>query len=90
MLVKSGEIATLRDGRKVFVTDAADQDPDAYRLYDKDHYENTGEFKINAEMPVETIFVGVLWDDRPYGWSKDSTVVVSDMSEVVSTFSFVE
>jgi len=71
MLVKNGDAVQLRDGTHVLVTDAADQDPDAYRWYAADGV------TVNAEMPVETIFVGV----TPSG-----KTVVSDMSEVVTVF----
>ncbi len=86
MIVKAGQYATLRDGRVVFVTDVAEQDPDAYRYYNEADYDETGEFNVVSEMPVENIFVGVLFDGRIRGWSKDASAVtvVSDMSEVVS------
>lgn len=82
MIVKSGQTVVLRDGRTVLVTDAADQDPDAYRWYGSNAQD---EVVVKAEMPVETIFVGILMDTRPRGWNKEEPkFVVSDMSEVVS------
>ena len=85
MQVKRGDVVRLRDGRLVVVEDAADQDPDAYRLYDEVYYERTGKFKVNDEMPVETIFMGdeVKWLG-PNFLSSTGRYVVSDMSEVVS------
>lgn len=68
MIVEVGDNVKLRDGRLVLVTAAASQDPDDYRWYAED-----GE-TINAELPVETIFIG----------SCNGKSVVSDMSEVVS------
>lgn len=75
MQVRVGDTVRMRDGRIVHVTDAADQDPDAYRVYDEHTYKTTGEWKVNAEMPMETIFMG----NTPSGGR-----VVSDMSEVVA------
>lgn len=77
MQVKCGDLVKMRDGRHVYVNDAADQDLDAYRYYDETYYERTGQFRIKSEMPVETIFVGYVKGDP-------NSVVVSDMSEVVS------
>lgn len=47
MQVVAGDTVEMRDGRVVYVTDAASQNPRAYVL--------TGE----QEVPVETIFIGV-------------------------------
>jgi hypothetical protein len=85
MQVKAGDLVRLRDGRTVYVTDAADPDPDAYRVYSIDAYTEDGSLVVKGELPVETIFVGQLYDPKPRGWSKGEPVtVVSDMSEVVS------
>lgn len=71
MIVKNGDNVKLRDGRLVLVTDAASQNLDDYRWYASD------DITINAELPVETIFVG----------TSNGKTIVSDMSEVVSVLS---
>jgi hypothetical protein len=58
VLVQAGDVVVLRDGRSVYVTDVADQDPDSYRVYDIDAYERDGSLEIKDELPVENIFVG--------------------------------
>lgn len=85
MQVFENQIVEMRDGRIVHVTNAADQSVDAYRVYDEYTYQTTGEWKVNAEMPAETIFMGDLLTCSKKGelWSTGRTVV-SDMSEVVS------
>lgn len=88
MRVKSGDVVKLRDGRTVFVTDAADSDPDAYRWYSyrlgRDEDGNPIEEEYVAdELPMESIFVGHPVD--AVGLTVNEEVsVVSDMSEVVS------
>ena len=71
MIVKNGDNVKMRDGRLVLVTNAASQDPLDYQWWSQD------EKTLNAELPVETIFVGVC----------GNSTVVSDMSEVVSVLS---
>lgn len=87
MRVKKGDVAVLRDGRTVFVTDAADSDPEAYRWYSyrigRDEEGNAFEQEYVAdELAMESIFVG-----HPVNEGltiNEDLTVVSDMSEVVS------
>lgn len=67
---KTNDVVTLRDGRRILVTDAADSDPAAYETY----HEVNGELRLYDKLPVETIFVGVDANDKTH---------VSDMSEIV-------
>ena len=78
MDIKRGDIVTLRDGRVVYVTDAADQDPDAWRLYDWPYYQRTGKFRIVHEDKPETILIGTL--------RSNGRTVVTDFSEVVAAY----
>ena len=84
MIVKENDIVAMKDGRCIYVTDASDQDPDAYRWYDE------GGSIINAELPVETIFMGYqvhpeFLTDPNFGEpGYEPKIIVSDMSEVVS------
>jgi len=79
MQVRVGDRVRMRDGRVVDVTDAADQDADAWRTYSVKGIFNDGEWDaeeyISSESPAETIFVGT---------DANGGTVVSDMSEVVS------
>jgi hypothetical protein len=85
--VRKGDVAEMRDGRTILVTDAADQHPDAYRVYSykvgrREDGTVFDEEYIVSEMPKETIFMG-----HPVGagLAADTDVtIVSDMSEVVS------
>lgn len=84
MIVKENDIVAMRDGRCIYVTQASDQDPDAYRWYDE------GGSIINAELPVETIFMGyqvhpeLLMDPNLGEPGYEPKIIVSDMSEVLS------
>ena len=89
MRVNKGDVVKLRDGRTVFVTDAADSDPDAYRWYSyrlgRDEEGNPIEQEyVAAEMPMESIFVGQLVEAGLVVNLDENATVVSDMSEVVS------
>jgi hypothetical protein len=90
--VKRGDVVQVRGERDlILVTDAADQDPDAYRTYsfilgrDETGQVFEQEF-VSSEMPVETIFMGnpcsrVGAEDY---YPLSDRVVVTDMSEVIS------
>lgn len=92
MQVKKGDIVQVRGQRDlILVTDAADQDPEAYRWYSyklgRDENGNVFEEEyIAAEMPAETIFMGNrcsrVGAEDYYPLSEQ--VIVSDMSEVIS------
>lgn len=87
MLVRCGDTVKLRDGRIVEVTDAADNDPEAYRTYREGP---DGEPVLVSELPVETIFVGRQKLTNKVGPLVVKTygpTVVSDMCEVVSILS---
>lgn len=93
------EIVQLRDGRQVFVTDLASSDPDDYKVYSIDAYEQDGSFVVKDELPVESIFVGRLIATNAveakagekYVFEKTGKVIylldwiTSDISEVVSS-----
>ena len=84
--VKKGDVCRLRDGRVVFVTDASDTSPDAYRVYNFRVGRNaTGqawaEEYVISEMPAETILVG---NPVSAGMVVDENVsIITDWSEVV-------
>ena len=88
MQVRVGDRVRMRDGRVVDVTDAADQDADAWRTYSVKGIFNDGEWDaeeyISSESPAETIFVGTEVRYAEKGEAKGGGTVVSDMSEVVS------
>jgi hypothetical protein len=78
MQVRAGQIVATRDGRRIYVTDAADAGEDGqyhWWGHDKD-----GNDIIRASMPAETIFVGYPLDPKTFVGSGSS--IVSDMSEV--------
>jgi hypothetical protein len=94
--VKRGDVVQVRGERDlILVTDAADQDPDAYRTYsfilgrDETGQVFEQEF-VSSEMPVETIFMGYrvhpeLLEDPNIGEEGyEPQTFVSDMSEVIS------
>lgn len=64
MLVEPGQIVSTRDGRTIYVTDVASQEPDDYRVYSIDAYTRDGSLEVKDELPVETIFVGKLLTDK--------------------------
>jgi hypothetical protein len=76
MQVFAGDTVEMRDGRMVYVTDAADTQPDAWRTYSRSDYDRDGSFVVTSQMPAETIFVG-------HVEGNENATVVSDMSEVV-------
>lgn len=74
MRVSNGDTVLMRDGRTVYVTDAADPgDPEGVYQWIGRNEERTA-LIVKDEMPAETIFVGEC----------NGRTVVSDMSEVVS------
>lgn len=77
-----GNVVHLRDGRWVWVSDSSDTDPDAWRTYDKSHYERTGEFKVTSENPPETILIGTRVFDAFTSGAHFGGTVVTDWSEV--------
>lgn len=90
MHVKEGQVVALRDGRCIYVTNATDQDPEAYAVYSIDAYAENGSYIIKEQLPVETIFMGYqvhpeLRSDPNLGEpGYEPRIIVSDMSEVVS------
>lgn len=93
--VKKGDVVAMRDGRCIQVTEAADQDPDAYRWYSyrlgrREDGTVFDEEYVAAELPVETIFMGyavhpeLLSDPNLGEPGYEPKIIVSDMSEVVS------
>lgn len=76
-----GQIVKMRSGDLVRVDQVASQILDDYRWYAEDGQ------TINAELPVETIFIGTavrLNVAPPHNVAQERGTVVSDFSEIVS------
>lgn len=90
--VKKGDIVQVRGYKDlILVTNAADQDPEAYRWYSfKLGRDENGvafdEEYVADELPVETIFMGYpcsrVGAEDYYPLSE--RIIVTDMSEVIS------